>query len=585
MVSIPFLFWGISSFSFLDPDEGMWGSIALEMARQGDWIIPHFNGLPYLEKPPLYFWLSASMIQLFGPEEWAVRIWSGLSAFGTALLVWRMGEWLYGRLAGLLSALVLVTSVGIYHHAHFPGADLPLVFCLTLSLFGFVDGLLHGKGSRSGYWIFYLGAGLGVLAKGLVGLIFPCLIVGLFLISTGRVKILGSMNLKFGVPLFLSVALPWHLLAAWRNPDLLAFYLFNNHWLRFLNERGFAEEDVPLGTLSFLAMFLIWFFPWSFSLPAVVPHLLSSFRDRGKLRESLPILLGVWVIVVLGVFSLSFSKLEHYSLPALPPVSLLVGGWWARAIRSRDSQKRSWLTGNRLMKWSLGLGAAGCLMLGGFFLRSGSMSSGELLSLLSPVNSDFRTLAAQGLAFPFAFSPYLSLLWWLGWILALGPLVSWVFVIRGSGLAGYAAQLGIAVGIGFLVFKNYLLIAPYKSVIPVTGSAAVRENPDARIIHEGLLENSGGLVFYTGKRIEVFNGRGGSLEFGARQPQADEVFLDRKRLLEQWRGPRRVFLVSRYPYDGSIAKDLPRDESIPMGKFGSRWLYMNKPLFDDVSGK
>src|SRR5437660_8850629 len=97
---------------FLDPDEGLYASIPHEMLSDGDWAIPHINGVPYLEKPPLYFWLTAFTFALFGYSEWAVRLWSALATLGAVLLTWRIGLHLYGRRAGLLAGLVLTTVVG-----------------------------------------------------------------------------------------------------------------------------------------------------------------------------------------------------------------------------------------------------------------------------------------------------------------------------------------------------------------------------------------------------------------------------------------------------------------------------------------
>ncbi|MEE9550879.1 MAG: glycosyltransferase family 39 protein, partial [Candidatus Binatia bacterium] len=198
-----FLFLGIGSTSFLDPDEGMYGAIAREMAEGGDWITPHFNGVRYFHKPPLYFWLISLTTFVFGPSEWAVRIWSSLPALGVALLIWRLGGWLYGRHAGVLAAIVFATSVGIFRYVRVASTDFLLVFSLTLAMYGFIKAALSQSstvnrqsqiansewqiaiGQRSVvYWhpifLFYLGMGLGVLSKGLIGLVFPLLIVGLF---------------------------------------------------------------------------------------------------------------------------------------------------------------------------------------------------------------------------------------------------------------------------------------------------------------------------------------------------------------------------------------------------------------------
>src|SRR3972149_9579478 len=189
-VSLPFIFWGIGSISLLDPDEGMYGTIAREMIESKDWVTPHFNGIRYLEKPPLYFWLTALTISLVGPSEWTVRLWSALPALGTALLVWRMGRLLYGGASGLLSAIILLTSVGVFRYTRVAATDSLLVFSLPFSLYGFVRIMLNqmrgAKSVWSGPFLFYLGMALGVLSKGLIGALFPLLIAGLYLLVNGE---------------------------------------------------------------------------------------------------------------------------------------------------------------------------------------------------------------------------------------------------------------------------------------------------------------------------------------------------------------------------------------------------------------
>ena len=140
-----FLFSSLGATSFLDPDEGMYGSIAREMAEEGDWITPRFNGVRYLNKPPLQFWLSALTYSLFGPSEWGVRLWSALPAFGTGLLIWRMGGWLYGGSGGLLGAVVFLTSVGVFRYVRVAATDFLLVFSITLTIFGFLKAFLSGS--------------------------------------------------------------------------------------------------------------------------------------------------------------------------------------------------------------------------------------------------------------------------------------------------------------------------------------------------------------------------------------------------------------------------------------------------------
>src|SRR5712691_7805361 len=161
---------------FLDPDEGLYATIAQEMLTGGDWVIPHINGLPYLEKPPLFFSLTGLTLWLVGPSEWATRLWSALPALGTVILTWRIGRRLYGARAGLLAGLVLATVVGNALYVRKASTDELFVFCITLAMYGFLrDAERPGRG-RARFLLFYLGAALGVLAKGFTGVVFPLLI-------------------------------------------------------------------------------------------------------------------------------------------------------------------------------------------------------------------------------------------------------------------------------------------------------------------------------------------------------------------------------------------------------------------------
>src|SRR5437773_10048216 len=207
-VSVPFLFAKLG-MPLLDPDEGLYASIAREMLERGDWAIPHINGLPYLEKPPLYFWLTAGTFGLFGYSEWAVRLWSALSALGAVLLTWRIGLHLYGSRAGLLAGLALATVVGNALYIRKASTDQLFVCCLTLAMYGFIRDTERPEAGRTRFLLCYLGAALGMLAKGFLGLLFPMLIVGLGLTVVRRLS-WRDLNLARGAALVLLVAGPWH---------------------------------------------------------------------------------------------------------------------------------------------------------------------------------------------------------------------------------------------------------------------------------------------------------------------------------------------------------------------------------------
>ncbi|MCZ6625987.1 MAG: glycosyltransferase family 39 protein [Deltaproteobacteria bacterium] len=608
VVSAPFIFWGMGSISFLDPDEGMWGSIAREMAEGGNWITPHFNGVRYLEKPPLHYWLSALTISAFGPSEWAVRLWSAVPALGTALLIWRMGGWLYGKDGGLLSAIIFATSIGVFHYARIAFTEFLLIFSITLAMFGFIKATLSGErlmandqrswinAQSSGVLIFYVGLALGVLSKGLIGLVFPFLIVGIFLLfANGKWQMVNGGERRLftvcyslftsrysliGLLLFLLLTLPWHLLVAWQNPGFFDFYVVDNQLLRFLNRRAFLEDDIPLTTPVFLLVTWIWFFPSSLFLPIALRQGFPRFRPHLPLNEGLRLIVGLWALMVIGFFSLSFSKLEHYSLAALPALSLMVGGCWADAFSSCKSSPnvQSPIVSNQGVgfKWCLGIAAIGTFLFGaGLVLFSDFLSPKALFAMLSHLNGYYRSVQAQGFEFPFSPTPFISLLKWLGLTLLVGvPAAFFLFRLKRA-RSGFYVLVGMAAGILIFVIRVVLLVESHHSSKPVAHALLAQSQASDLIIHEGALEYSAGLPFYMGRQIYVLNGKRGDLEFGSRYPETQHLFLDDEDFSRLWKGHRRVFLVTRLQEEENALKRLLVENPHFMGRYGSRWLYSN----------
>jgi 4-amino-4-deoxy-L-arabinose transferase-like glycosyltransferase len=250
VVAVPLLF-AAQGFELLDPDEGLYADIARTMLTSGDWVLPRFNGLPYLEKPPLYFWLAALALAVDPTSEAATRLVSSVTALGSVLLVWRIGRRLYGPDAGLAAGLALATTVGYALYVRKASTDFVFVGCLTLALYGFLRDAVRSTTGRARFLLFYVGTALALLSKGLIGVVFPVVIVGvtcLWLRAPGW----RQLNLGWGMLAFAAVALPWHVVVAWREPGLTWFYLVDNQILRFLNLRHFFEDDVPVGTVGFV---------------------------------------------------------------------------------------------------------------------------------------------------------------------------------------------------------------------------------------------------------------------------------------------------------------------------------------------
>jgi len=557
-VSAPFLFLKLG-MPLLDPDEGLYASIAQEMLQRGDWVIPHVNGLPYLEKPPLYFWLTAATMWLVGPTEWVVRVWSALATLGAVLLTWRIGRRLYGAHAGLLAGLALATVVGNALYVRKASTDQLFVFCLTLAMYGFLRDVERPHRGWGRFLWFYVGAALAVLSKGFMGLVFPALIVGIGLawVRPALIRPLSprELNLALGVPLFVAIAAPWHVLAAWRSTTLFSFYVLDNHLLRFLDARRFVEDDVPISTLGFLVASFLWAFPWGvfvLARPASDPSPAARWRP----------VIAIWALVIVALFSLSRFKHEYYALPALPAVAVLVGGAWA--------------SGRDVGRW-LWIGLLGCGAVGVWALVLGSgLTPGQVMNGLAELNVYYRILRDQGVPFPFTSPrPFSRLMLGLGLVLLVGWSIATVCWFRERQRGAFVSLVVVAGVITALIFQLLDVVEPHHSAKAISWEIAARAGPSDAIVLEGSLEYSPALPFYTGRRILLANGAVGYFSFASRLPEAEGVFIDTQELIRLWTSSRRVFLVVRRPRGQSVVAALPPARVYELGRYGSRWLYSN----------
>lgn len=555
-VGVPVLFWGLG-LSFLDPDEGLYADVARAMAVGWDFVVPRFNGLPYLEKPPLYFWLGAAALAAGIPAEWALRGWSALAALASALLAWRIGRRLYGPEAGVLAGLVLVTTVGWVLYVRKASVDFVFVAALTLALWGFLRDTEPGRAGAARFLFLYVGAALALLAKGLIGLVFPVLIVAVTLLVVRDLRV-GDLGLGRGVAIVAVLALPWHVAVAWRDPGLLWFYLVDNQILRFLDRRGVVEDDVPMTTLGFLVVTFVWLFPWG--VFALARPRAAAGTPAARWRP----LLVIWAVVVIGFFALSRSKLEYYALPAFPALAVLIGA--------------AWTSGRDVGRW-VWVGLAGVAAVGGLVLWVGArLTPEQALRGLAHLNVYYRILLDQGQPFPFTSArPFGRLLQALGVVLVVGwgaVALCWARRWRRASLAMVTAT---AVAIAVLIIELLALIEPHHSAESVAQALGRWAGADDVIVHEGSLEYSAALPYYTGRRIVVVNGTRGDLELASRRPEARGFFLDTDGLRQLWGDRRRVFLVTQQPPGRGVVAALPAEAVYPLGGFGSRALYSNRP--------
>ncbi len=319
-------FWRLGVPGLMDPDEGRYAEIAREFFVSGDWLIPHLNLVPYLEKPPLVYWLTALSFGGLGYTELAARLPAALSALGGILLAYGLGRAFWGPAPGFFSAVVLATCGGYVALARLLTLDMTLAFFLNL---GVGLGYLALSRNRPSFWPWaYLALGLGVLTKGPVAVVLAALIWGLWVLLISpppqpsplkgegvKGSIYSRLRLLYqprGWLLLAVISLPWFAWVGWRYPEFYRFFLVEQHFGRYLSAAIHPQPFYYYGPVL-LGLML----PWSWLLPWA----LAKGRGAGQDR----VFLLLWAGVIFVFFSLSRGKLAPYVLPALLPLALLLG--------------------------------------------------------------------------------------------------------------------------------------------------------------------------------------------------------------------------------------------------------------------
>lgn len=313
------------------PDEGRYVGVAWEMLRSGDWSTPTLDGLPYFHKPPLFYWVTAASMALFGAGDWAARAapllgaWAG--AMATFVFVCR---WWGVRLASLALSALLAMPL-FYLAAQFANLDMLVAGCITATIvllahaaLSFESGIEHRPALIAGY----AAAALGLLAKGLIGVLFPVLVVGGWLVLEKRWRTLWALLSLPGALVCAGIAAPWFIVMQARFPGFLDYFFIVQHFKRFATG-GFNNVQPWWFFVAVLALLSL---PW---LAWLRPHVVRDGLSDPT-RRSLRRLMWLWAGTVVVFFSLPQSKLIGYILPALPPLAVLL----ADGFEQLDAKRR-----------------------------------------------------------------------------------------------------------------------------------------------------------------------------------------------------------------------------------------------------
>jgi 4-amino-4-deoxy-L-arabinose transferase-like glycosyltransferase len=503
----------LSARPLFNPDEGRYAEIPREMLGGGDWVIPHLNGLAYIEKPPLQYWATALCYRVFGPTEFAARLYTALCALSVLCLVWLAARRLWGlqdgwRASALLSGMLMFVVLG-----QLLTLDMSLTFYMTLSLVAFVLAQTAAK-ARPWMLLAWAATACGVLTKGLVAAALPAAVLILY---SGYSRDFGPwrrLHLKWGLPLFLAITVPWHWLAAARLKDFLDFFFVHEHFARYLTPSADREEP----WWFFGAVFLAGSFPWT--LPAL--RILGTGWPRPGSRGAFdPVLfLKIWVVFIGVFFSLSDSKLMPYILPVMPALALLAASLPAATLK-RDLRFTAALT----LIAGLGLGLAS-------FHWPAVIASSDRSAYFLPLAKPLRTIA-----------------------LLLAVSGTFVLVQR----AREATRAAVVLGAGWclawlLVVRAAALVAPIYSGVGLA-QALTHADRDEPVYSVGTYDQS--LTFYLRRTVTLVAYRG-ELDYGVRHsPDGEEADVDD--FLRHWSSSTQAFAVM----EKNMFDDL-RGRGVPM---------------------
>ena len=345
---------GLGRRDLWNPDEPRYGQVAREMVATGEYVVPHYNGRLYTQKPPLMFWaMAASGFVLGGLDETAVRLPSALAAIGSVLLVYALGRRLFDRRAGWLAAIVFATCSKVLWQARFGQIDMLLTFLVLCGVCCWMKGHLEDR--RGWSYAFFVFTALATMAKGPVGLLPPLLAILVFLALTLDRR--GFRNLLLGRGLVLW----WGVLVLWLGPAMVLGgdpysqdILLRQNVTRYVNPWGHYQPP-----WYFAQVLPVDFLPWSLFVPAAIVG--GRALDLERRRHLL--FLACWVVVTVLFFSVSPGKRTVYVLTCYPALALATGAGLAAWSRGAIAERswRAWLAGPAagfaLLLWAVAVAA------------------------------------------------------------------------------------------------------------------------------------------------------------------------------------------------------------------------------------
>jgi len=620
----------------LDDADASHAQAAQHMVESGDLVTLQVNGIRYLEKPPLPYWIAAGFYRVFGENAFATHLINALALLGCAWIGWLWASRAWGRRAGLYASLGILTAIGPFLFTRFAIPEALLSFLLLLALYCLLTGLESHLPVR--FYGMWAALALATLTKGFIAPIFFLAAAVPLLILSGQWRRWETLKPFSGLLLYLVIVAPWHILAGLANPDqghpignhptpgnvhgFWYFYFLNEHVFRFTGGR-FPHDFNKLPFAAYWLLHLAWLFPWSLFLPALMvvawktrhnwlQHLrhdsgqtldfyldnaaredVASYVVRLKFRIRTVWLLSLFSGFILLFFSISTNQ-EYYTFPAWPSLLILLGGIVAGIEENRSlaggkaAVPLSWLTISHAVFAGVGVFVAAILGWGLWSSRAlpkvddiGTLLAhrgvGDYTLSMSHI-FDLTGSSFAALRLPAALAAI---------TLLIGPFVGLLLRLKGKHIAA-TVSLGltsavflIAAHIAFARFEPMLSSKQLADTIIQKGSSS-----DSFIIF-GDQSDASSVVFYAhgflrkpallvGEQCSP-HGNGSTLLWGSCYPDAPKIFISEEQLSKVWGSGERKWIFAQDVNQNKV-EQLLAGRLYPVQSIADKALWTDRPL-------
>jgi 4-amino-4-deoxy-L-arabinose transferase-like glycosyltransferase len=621
----------------MDDVDAAHAQAAQTVAETGDWVTCKINGIRYIEKPPLPYWLVAGGYKIFGENTFATHLPNALAMLGLVWLSWLWARRAWGPRAGLYAGLGVLTSIGPFLFTRFIIPEAILALFLLIALYALISGLELERPARF-YWM-WAGVALALLTKGFIAPVFFIGAAIPYLLLTGQWRRWRKLKPVSGLLLFLAIAAPWHILCGLANRDqghpvgnhptignvhgFWYFYFVNEHFLRFFGQR-YPHDYNKLPFFAYWLLHLVWLFPWSLFLPAVVvvawktrhtwlQHLrpnvgqtVDFYLDSAAREEVASYVLRIkfrvrtiWLLSIFSAFSLLFFSIstnqEYYTFPVWPPLFILIAGVVAGieenriANGERPSLSTAWLTGAQAVFAVVGVLAAATLAWGLWDSRNlpfvtdiGTLLAHRGVGDYTLSMSHFFDLTGASFAalrLPAALAAV---------TLLIGPALGWFLRLKGKHLA---ATISVALTASVFLVAAHIAFARFD---PMLGSKRLADTiiqkgtPADSFIVFGEQSAASSVIFYTHSFFHSKpalmvvqrcgqHGEGSTLLWGSCYPDAPNIFLSEGELAKVWGTGERKWLFAE-DLNQPKAEQLLAGRLYPVQSIADKALWTDRPL-------